>query len=133
MSRKMSDIAQAHATHAARMHHAEQRLADLDSMLHALGVTLWKTDMSLRLVESHVIAESFHGRPIGEFYREAYGLTDADSPPMQAHRDARIGMSVTLHAKHQGEQFALLIEPHWNPEGDIIGTMGMSLRLSVAG
>jgi hypothetical protein len=131
MNNKIPQITQVRPIPGQRSRSSEQRFDELETIFHDLGVTFWHTDMSLRLVDSHgmAVAESFHGRQIGEFYREAYGLSEPEAQPLQAHHDARIGMSVTLHYQHGGEQYIMLIEPRRDPEGAIIGTVGMSLRV----
>lgn len=107
------------------------RMAELDAMLHTLGITLWQTDLGLRLTDSHgmEVAEGYHGRLLSEFYREAYGLDSAEQEPMQAHHDASTGQSVTMHCHHRGGQYLIMVEPKRNEQGDIVGTLGMSLRL----
>ena len=131
LDQKMNHLIEVHERSSARMRQADHRLGELDAMLHTLGATFWRTDMHLRLLDSHgmMIAESFHGRLISDFYREAYGMDDASSPPMQAHRDARIGMSATLQFEHGGEQYLMLVEPRRNEDAEVIGTVGMSLRV----
>ena len=108
-----------------------RRMAELDATLHALGITLWQTDLSLRLTDSHgmEVAESYHGRSLSEFYREAYGLDPSDPEPIQSHHDASAGESVTMHCHHRGGQYLIMVEPKRNEQGEIIGTLGMSLRL----
>ena len=114
---------------------AERRLASLDAALNTIGVTLWQTDDRLRLIDSMgmVVAESYRGRPMSEFYRDVYGLSTVASQPVHAHEDALKGQSVTLHCTHMNQQFLMMIEPRRDAGGRIVGTVGLSLRLSQPG
>ena len=132
MNRITNSFPQALQARRLALTHAERRLASLDAALNTIGVTLWQTDDRLRLIDSMgmVVAESYRGRPISEFYRDVYGLSAIASQPVHAHQDALKGQSVTLHCTHMNQQFLMMIEPRRNSEGTIIGTVGLSLRLN---
>ena len=134
MNWKSNRFAQATMIRRVRLNPVEQRLANLDAALHTIGVTLWQTDEHLCLSDSigMVVAESYHGRHVGEFYRAVYGLADDDSQPVEAHVDALSGESVTLSCSHWGTQFLMMIEPRRDPSGHIVGTVGLALRVGNA-
>ena len=120
------------AEQRVRARRAEERLRSIEQMLDALNVTIWQTDRELRLMDSHgmVLAESYVDRPIGDFFRDAYGLHADDSEPLTAHQDAQDGKSVTLGLKHGGKRYAILVDPKRDSLGEVIGTVGMSVKLA---
>lgn len=115
-----------------RARRAESQLAELQGMLDGLDLVLWQTDGELRLTASYgsAIAVCFHNRPITDFYRDAFGLDEPDAEPLAAHRDARRGEHVTVAWKSAGKQYAMMVHPQRDSRGQIIGTVGMTMRLA---
>lgn len=115
-----------------RCRRAEERLRSLHVMLDTLGITLWQTDRDLRLIDSCglALAEHYRLRHIGQFFREVYGLEDQDDEPLMAHREARTGKRATLGLDHDGSRYAILVDPQIDHAGEVVGTVGMSLRIA---
>jgi hypothetical protein len=134
MNRIINNSPQVTLSRRVRLHQVERRLANLDAALHTIGVALWQTDLRLNLLDCMglAVAEGYLGRPIVEFYRDVCGLTGTDMEPIRAHEDALKGQSVTLHWLYGGEQFLLMVEGRRDQQGQVIGTVGLSLRLGAA-
>ena len=115
-----------------RCRHAEERLTHLEEMLETMGVTLWETDRDLRLVDNFGmdIADSYLNCHIGDFYRDVFGIDEPGAEPIIAHQDAQLGISVTFTYEIGERQYAVLIEPKRSDVGEVVGTVGMSVRLS---
>jgi hypothetical protein len=120
------------AEQRVRARRAEQRLQEVEQMLDTLGITLWQTDHHLRLTNSHgmIMAESYVERHISDFFRDVFGIEDYEAEPLVAHRDAQVGQRVTLGLNHDGRQFAILVDPRRNTQGDVVGTVGMAVELA---
>ena len=132
MNNKNEMMAQVIAEQCVRARHAETLLQQLRHTIDALGVVLWETDRDLRLVHSYgsSIADSFVDRHVEEFYRDVYGIDEANAAPLTAHRDAQRGRSATVAWQDGIRRYAMIVEPKRDAEGEIVGTVGMSLRLS---
>jgi PAS domain S-box-containing protein len=112
-------------------HETGERLRLLSEQMPAV---LWSTDRSLRFVSSTGAGlEALGGRPaeaLGQTLFQYFQTTDPAFAPIDAHRRALHGESVTYEMTWMGRTFASHVEPFRSPAGTIEGVIGVALDIT---
>jgi diguanylate cyclase (GGDEF)-like protein len=97
-------------------------------------VFLWTTDASLTITDhwgrgflrQNRSQSAAIGRTISDYFR----CGRPDRPPLKQHRDALLGMPSRFEFQRRDRIFDLTVEPFLNPQGEIVGCLGMALDIT---
>jgi PAS domain S-box-containing protein len=105
-----------------------------DVVLAQLPAIVWATDAELRftasvgrgLAEIGLRAGEAVGRSIAEFF----GTDDPEFPPVAAHHRALEGEAIAFEQNWMGRRFETRVEPMRDPDGTIVGTVGVAIDVT---
>lgn len=121
-----------------RIRRSEQQLSLLRRMLDHVPLLLWTTDAELRVMSvtgwaSRRLQEWSHqvGTPLAMFYKDRYGITDPEFPPLVAHRRALEGESAFCTYELEGTRLDCVVEPVLDGRRRVVGTIGIAVGRGV--
>lgn len=108
--------------------------AHLRLLVEQIPLFFWTTDLQLR-VTSHwgrtaSLAKSFPRYPVGQTIYQYLRCQDAGEPPAKQHFLALHGVSSRVEYASRNRLFDLSIGPYRDPQGKIIGCIGMALDIT---
>lgn len=108
--------------------------AHLRLLVEQIPLFFWTTDLQLR-VTSHwgrtaSLAKSFPRYPVGQTIYQYLRCQDDGEPPAKQHFLALHGVSSRLEYASRNRLFDLSIGPYRDPQGKIIGCIGMALDIT---
>ena len=108
--------------------------AHLRLLVEQIPLFFWTTDSQLR-VTSHwgrtaSLARSFPRYPVGQTIYQYLRCRDDGEPPAKQHFLALHGVSSRVEYSSRNRRYDLSIGPHRDPQGKIIGCIGMALDIT---
>jgi PAS domain S-box-containing protein len=108
--------------------------AHLRLLVEQIPLFFWTTDEHLR-VTSHwgrtaSLARSFPRYPVGQTIYQYLQCQDDGEPPAEQHFLALRGVSSRLEYANRNRIYDLSIGPHRDPQGTIVGCIGMALDIT---
>src|SRR5579863_4593731 len=108
--------------------------AHLRLLVEQIPLFFWTTDLQLRIT-SHwgrtaSLAKSFPRYPVGQTIYQYLRCQDDGEPPAKQHFLALHGVSSRLEYSSRNRLFDLSIGPYLDPQGKIIGCIGMALDIT---
>ena len=112
-------------------HEERTRLA---VMVEKMPAVLWTTNADLQITSAMGAGLDALGlrqrEPVGLPLLEFFFTSDADSPPITAHRRALVGQSVAYEANWNDRRFESHVQPLKDGEGIIQGVIGVALDIT---
>lgn len=99
-----------------------------------LPAVLWTTDTELRITppsSEFLVNEGGGEELVGKTLKEFFETEDNQFPPIAAHRSAAEGIAVSIEFFWRGKTLSIHVEPLRDAAGNIIGTIGVSLDVSM--
>jgi diguanylate cyclase (GGDEF)-like protein/PAS domain S-box-containing protein len=108
--------------------------AHLRLLVEQIPLFFWTTDSRLR-VTSHwgrtaSLARNFPRYPVGQTIYQYLRCQEDNEPPVKQHFLALRGVSSRLEYSSRNRSYDLSIEPYRDPQGAIIGCIGMALDIT---
>ena len=110
----------------AAMRERDERLQLVSEQIPA---GLWSTDTQLRMTSAFGAGLKINP-PRGQTMYDHFATTDETFPPIAAHLRALRGESGTYEQSWNGRTFESHVEPLRNPEGAIIGVVGVNIDIT---